>query len=513
MIRKRLFPFLLILLPVLPFAQSPPQELQALISRGKQEIYHFQLDSALQTFKTAQREFPGYPHGYFYEAYVTTILFSQDKTNPELDSLLHVTVERSIQVGESYEDRTDGSAEAIYYLGLSHGIMGIYHVINRSYLNGYFHGKKGKNYLEKVVRVDSTYYDAYLGLGIFHYYVDLLPGVIQFFAKILGFEGDRQQGMREIRLTAERGNYFQLEARFARAIIRYFLEGERTESVRTFLELENSYPDNPALTLLLGYYHRRQGRMVQAISYFSGVPDSYTDRLPQITVIKYYNLAVCFYRMNDFPQAAKYLEILADSRLRKSQYYYAALAYYKGQLADLSGNRKLAEKYYTMIQDNKDMQYWYHISGMFRKYPMDSLLSAYVRAKNNVFTYNRPAADREVLMLARRISRPAVHMSVPYLPLLIWDLQARLEFRKGDTGQAADIYARFIDDVGDIPDDFRKSWIYLYYARVLREAGRLDAADEMLERAGATNDEYTKIIIEREKFILKNASLASKNQE
>jgi tetratricopeptide (TPR) repeat protein len=309
------------------------EELNHLILSGKEKIYQFQLEEAMQAFRELQIQYPELPHGYFYESYIYALLYSQDRTNRELDSLLHTSVRKALDKGEKYKEAYPDQPEALYYLGATNGILGIYHVLNSSYIKGYIHGRRGKNYLQGAVRLDSTYYDAYLGLGIFHYYVDLLPGILKFFAAILGFHGDRAQGMQEIRLTASHGQFFKPEGEFTYAVFRYFLEGEKQNSLQIFKKLNKTYLENPALMLLLGYHYRRHGRIRLAEGYFKKVSDSFTDLLPQITVMKYYNLGVCYYRLNQFPQADQYFNRLLDTSLRKSPYYQAAIAYYKGILA------------------------------------------------------------------------------------------------------------------------------------------------------------------------------------
>ncbi len=412
-------------------------------------------------------------------------------------------MDKALDIAKEYNDRQEETPESLFYLGLSNGILGVYHAINRNYFSAYIHGKRGKGYLEDVIKADSTYYDAYLGLGIFHYYVDLFPGLIKFFAKILGFEGDRERGKKEIKLTVDKGEFFKLEARFIYAIARYFLEGAKSEAFPIFIQLQRAYPHNPAPTLLIGYHYRRKGKMQKAIHYFSSISDKFQDQLPQIPVMKYYNLAVCHFRLNNFQEMKAYLNKLSDPAIRKSRYYYAALAFYKGLAADLEYNRRLAERYYSMIQDSKDTQYWYHFSRLHRKNPMDSLLRKFIVAENEVFTYKQPAAKKSVNGLLELIQKNPLKSSYPHIRILIHDLNGVLTLKMGKFQKADSIYQNFMAEVDELDDDFQKAWIYIHYARVLRELGKTEHAKKMLEKAEVTDDQYTRIIIERERFIIK----------
>jgi tetratricopeptide (TPR) repeat protein len=486
------------------YSDGADKQLDLMIREGKRAIYNFDLDSALVLFRDIQKKYPDLPQGYFYEAYITTIYFSQDKSNGKIDSLLHTTVDKSIKLSEAYRKEVGDTPEAMYYLGVSHGIMGIYHVLTKNYFNAYIHGRKGKNYLQDAVKLDSTYYDAYIGLGIFHYYVDLLPGVVKFVAKILGFEGDREKGIQEILLTAHKGRYFRVEAEFSYAALRYFLEGEQSEGLAIFRELKQEFPRNPAVTLLIGYHYRRNGQVTSAISYFRQVPDIFTDKLPQITVMKYYNLGVCYFRLNEFDKAEPYFNLLLDSNLRKSRFYQAALAYYKGLLGAINGDQKASEYYLRMIYNNKDMQYWYNSSRMFVDYPIDSISIKYVLAENDIFTANFTRAEKEVndlLALLKKNPSPIQNKDLVYL---IYDLEARLNFRQNKVEQAKAVYDQFSDRMPDIKDEFQRAWVYIGYARVLREAKQLQESEDLLSRAGKVDDEYTRLIVERELYIIKH---------
>jgi tetratricopeptide (TPR) repeat protein len=421
-----------------------------------------------------------------------------------VDSLLLSNVKLAIKKGENYRKQNINEVESLYYLGVTNGILGIYHVLNSNYLKGYIHGRRGKIFLDDVVKKDSTYYDAYLGLGIFHYYVDLLPGILQFFAKILGFNGDRELGLQEIQLTMDRGQFFSTEGKFAYAMVRYFLEGDYHSTLSKFHQLHNKFPQNPAFTLIIGYHYRRHGQIKKAEKYFLQVGEVYKDKLPQIIVMKYYNLAVCYYRLNEFENAVQYFNRLLDTSLRKSRYYQAAIAHYKGVLAGLQSKPELSRHYFDLIYKNKETKYWYNISRFYANHQFDEVMKNYILANNNIYSLNRSAAEKNIEWLVSILESPGSELVKSDYRYLIRDVQARFAFQGGKASLAKEIYSKMIPDLDNFKDNFQRAWIYISYARVLRELKDWQASEKMLEKAKGSNDDYTIIIIEREKFILKN---------
>lgn len=482
-------------------ADAIPIQLENLILQGKEYLYQLNISKAQQTFEQIIREYPDYPHGYFYRAYLTLITFSQDMTNDSLSEALDEQVEVSVNMADQYRKSISQDADAKFHLGLSYGLRAINSVMSRNYFAGYWSGRKAKNYLEDVVKLDSTYYDAYLGLGIFHYYVDLLPGLVKFIAGILGFEGNKQKGREEILSTSTNGRFFRVEAYFSYYIVRYFLEGERRQSVEKFKQLQVRYPSNAALSLILAYHYRRFGFVEKTIEYCRSVPDSFVTVLPQIVDIKYYNLAVSYYDMNMFEKSDSMFSELIELPTRKSLYYQNAIRFYKGVLADLSFDRETAVRYLKNIIKHNQTKYWYHQSRMYLKYPMDSLMYKQVIARNFLYSRQYKESLEKTRELQRLFASGTVYHN-PDIPFLIEDLLAQNYYYINDYRRAKQVYDQLAPRMGEIEDDFQRSWVYIHYARCLRAVGEVASAEKMLNHAGSLDDDFTRLIIEREKYLI-----------
>ncbi len=483
-------------------ANDIPEPVHRALIQGKEALYHFRLQESRKIFHRLQEQYPQLPHGYFYQAYVLMVYYSQDETNDTLATHLMNLLDQAVDVGEAFREQHPEQPEPYFYLGLAHGLKGIYYVINRSYLKAYYYGRKGKNYLARTVEMDSNYVDALLGLGIFHYYVDLMPGILKIFAAVLGFEGDRTKGLAEISRTMTRGTYFRVEAEFVYASLRYFMEGEVWDALTHFEKLDKEYPENPGVKLVLGYHYRRYGEILPAIRQFQRVSDKYKERLPEIYVIKYYNLAVCYFLQNQFTEAEKTLELLLKPGLRKSPFYLSAITYYKGVLAKMRMNEPLARKYFTGIPLNKHTGYWYHASRFYLAVPSDSLLYYYTVAENDIFTGNLERAHQELEIMDRMIEQGKWQPATLTFSLLVRDVHARFYFKQARFEQAAQIYREILPQISRIPDEFQRAWIYIRYARVLRFLKKWELAESMLEKARVSDEEYTRFMIERELFIV-----------
>ena len=76
-------------------------------------------------------------------------------------------------------DKNEDDIDALYYTGSAYLYNGRWYGETGSWLKAFWYGRKGANYLEKVIKKAPDYYDAYYGLGMYHYYADVLPKFIK----------------------------------------------------------------------------------------------------------------------------------------------------------------------------------------------------------------------------------------------------------------------------------------------------------------------------------------------
>jgi len=92
--------------------------------------------------------------------------------------------------------------------------------------------------------VDPNYYDAYLASGSDKYIVGSLVAPVRWALHLNGIYGDKAEGIKELTLTAEKGNYLAPLARILLAIA--YLREKRPQEARQLLSsLQAEFPRNP----------------------------------------------------------------------------------------------------------------------------------------------------------------------------------------------------------------------------------------------------------------------------
>lgn len=244
-------------------------------TQGMELVYDMKYKEANAIFDEIIRREPKNGYGYFLKSVSYFWLF-QDNTQDEniVEKYKEISF-KAVDVAEEMLDKNENDIDAMFYLGGTYGNLGRYYAIDRSWLKAYWYGKKGKNYLKDVVEKDSKYYDAYLGLGIYHYYADVLPKVIKIFSFILGIEGDKELGLKELQFTISKSKNTKTEAMIFLGTIYINHEKDYEKALPLFKELFDKYPDNTIAGMSLGKCYWEKGNHNLAINIYRLMIDKF----------------------------------------------------------------------------------------------------------------------------------------------------------------------------------------------------------------------------------------------
>jgi hypothetical protein len=130
-------------------------------------------------------------------------------------------------------------------------------------------GVEARKHLLRCLELDPNMADAYLGLGLYNYYVDTLSAlakILRFFMGIPG--GDKREGLRQLEIASTKGQLTQVEARFnmAKSLRNYDRDYARAERAAASLVTEHS--GNCIFLLLAGDIEQKLGHTEEAAARF-----------------------------------------------------------------------------------------------------------------------------------------------------------------------------------------------------------------------------------------------------
>lgn len=248
-----------------------PGEGAALRARGQLLGYNLDRDAALGAFRDAIAADPTHPAAYRLTAATLWIdaLFQQGAVTAEdylgqaradsqrrpptadLESVFRGHLDRAIRLAEE-QCRTSGAADAHFQLGSAYGYQATYAATIEGSLFGTLRAaRRAYAEHERVLDIDPARKDAGLIVGMYRYAIASLSLPSRLMARVAGFSGGRERGIRMVEEAAAYPSDVQTNARFTLIVI-YNREGRFDDALRVVAELQQQYPRNRLLWLEAG---------------------------------------------------------------------------------------------------------------------------------------------------------------------------------------------------------------------------------------------------------------------
>jgi tetratricopeptide (TPR) repeat protein len=311
--------------------------------KGLDRAYHLDFTNANGFFDEAIAVQPFHPRPYVSKASLFLWRYLLSKDDSDYTSFLSLA-DRAIETGEKYLDKFDDDADVLTSLGAIYGYRAFAHGRAKSYIKAAWDGKKSFDYFSDAVKLDKHNYDAYLGLGIFHYFAAFLPKPLQWIVSILGVTGDNNLGMKEIRLAAEKGIYTKVEAKFYLVQFLPWENGDFDSSENILKELIQQYPGNTLLQFTQAVWQIRRNDVGSAKQQLLELLQSNNNALPGVKTFARYKLAECCFRLDEYDQAREYYQTFLHDY--HDENYIATSNYRIGLCYEITGQRHNALPYY-----------------------------------------------------------------------------------------------------------------------------------------------------------------------
>jgi hypothetical protein len=240
-------------------------DVNPVIDRGYRQMYDLNFDDAHRTFAQFERDHPDDPIGpvsnaaayLFAEFDRLNILHSEFFTDssmfhrrpkvtpdPVARQAFDQELEKSGKLSDQILQRTPEHADALFAKILTLGLRADYEaLIERRDFDAMKVIKDSRATAEKLLVLQPNYYDAYLALGVENYLFSLKPAPMRWILQAGGAETDRDKGVQDLRLTAEKGHYLSPYARLLLAVAA--LHGKDIPRARDLLgALAREFPHN-----------------------------------------------------------------------------------------------------------------------------------------------------------------------------------------------------------------------------------------------------------------------------
>lgn len=213
--------------------------MDSLLTAGIDQTLRQEYESAAKTFRLVATEFPDHPAGFLYQAAVQQTMamdYDLPLERSTFDSLLALAEDRS----SGMIDREPDSPWGYFYRGTMLGYDSYARALRGDWFGAATKGMSSVSDFHHAVAADSSFFDAYAGLGTYYYWK---TRKMQFLTW-LPFVGDkREEGIQHLFLCIERGEYNRYAA--MSSLLSIYLDDRAYEkAVYLAQEALRSYPSN-----------------------------------------------------------------------------------------------------------------------------------------------------------------------------------------------------------------------------------------------------------------------------
>jgi hypothetical protein len=246
-------------------------------------MYSGKPEEAVALAHQLETERPDHPLGYLIEAdvlwwniyckwserkYNTIDAWSHTRPADDDDNAELALADKVARLAEASIAKLD-TAEMELYAGLGYASRARLLALRYEKMPVARAGVESRKHLLRCLELDPQMVDAYLGLGLYNYYVDTLSAmakILRFFMGIPG--GDKHVGLRQLEIASTKGELTQVEARFhmAKSLRNYDFDFARAEKAVAPLVAE--YPGDCIFLLLTGDIEQKLGHAEEAAAKF-----------------------------------------------------------------------------------------------------------------------------------------------------------------------------------------------------------------------------------------------------
>ena len=236
-----------------------------MVEQGYRQMYNLDFDEAHKTFAAWEREHPTDPLGpasnaaaYLFaefdrlnilhsEFFVVDSMFSHRPkvvADPKVRAAFDQELAKAEKLADDILAKSPQDTNTLFAKLLAGGLRADYEaLIERRYLDSLRVTKASRQTAEKLLSIEPNYYDAYLAIGVENYLLSLKPAPVRWMLQMGGAETDRERGIQNLKLTAEKGHYLLPYARLLLAVAA--LRNKDKPQARELLSgLSHEFPHN-----------------------------------------------------------------------------------------------------------------------------------------------------------------------------------------------------------------------------------------------------------------------------
>jgi hypothetical protein len=242
------------------FFTAPP------LDHGFQLLYNLDFDRAHGIFSQWEQSHPDDPMGptcdaaglLFSEFHRLGVLegqfFVDDKKfenrpklspDPDVRTRFNAQIDKAQRAARVRLAKNPKDRDALFAMTLTNGLQADYAaLIEKRNMASLHFTKESTTWAEQTLAADPDCYDAHIAGGISKYLIGSMAAPVRWLVRLGGLSGDKQAGVKELKLVADRGHYLAPFANILLAIA-YVRDHDKHHAKELLASLRDQFPANP----------------------------------------------------------------------------------------------------------------------------------------------------------------------------------------------------------------------------------------------------------------------------
>jgi len=226
---------------ILPALFLLVQTLDQLVQTGYDHFYNVEYPQAIASFQKAVEAAPVNPdcHNHLAQAVLFEVMFRAGaletemvtggnpfirrpkmEPTPQEEKLFNDSINTSLRLTRQELSTHPRNTKALYAQGAALGFRGTWnYLVRKAWLDSLRDVTSARKLHNRVTELDPSNIDARMMQGFHEYVIGSLPWHYRTLSFLTGFHGDRQEGIRIVRIVAEKGDLNKIDAQILLGIV------------------------------------------------------------------------------------------------------------------------------------------------------------------------------------------------------------------------------------------------------------------------------------------------------
>lgn len=320
------------------------------LNEGIQSVYNFEFDKADMIFSAILKK---NPNDLFANHFSATLSFWKYFGSNKQKYLNEFLQQSDLTIAKAEENLSDNpqNKETLFILGAAYSYRAIAYGKAEKFLDMIWASKKSNSYLEDVLEIDSSYYDAYLGIGLIKFALSQVPSGFKWALSMIGFDGDSEKGLSYLKICAAKGNFSRVEAEYYLSQLYAEFYFDYDKSKKHLVKLNQQFPGNLLFNYSLAVIEIKNRNLNSAENILLALVKRKNHEFEQLLALSKFLLADVYFYENNFAKAKDlYLDFLSETKEKN----YSGIANYRIAICSEFLDEP-ASNYYKAAQKGNEM--------------------------------------------------------------------------------------------------------------------------------------------------------------